>query len=118
MATQTCSVKRATMNSNTGQSSEPTVVTGLTGLSCTARLPLDPRAFERARAKEFGANVSLWLVYVFGDYDIRDGDLMTISNDNREYPVREAIPWRHGRVFVECVVEEVQGTVVAGEWQR
>lgn len=118
MATRTCSLQRVEIVSQTGLSSDAADEPGLQDLPSTYLLPMDPRAIERAKAREFGGNVSLYLVYVFGDYAINEGDLMTFNGETKQYPVREAIPWRHGEVFVECIVEEVKGTTVSGDWQR
>jgi hypothetical protein len=93
MATRTCAIKRVTIDSQTGRSGDKTAVSGLSALPCTSRLPLDSKAIERARTREMGALASLWLVYIFGEYDVREGDFVTLNGETTEYPVKEAIAW-------------------------
>ena len=119
MAIHTCSLYRAEIVSTTGRSGTAALVDGLEDLPCTALLPLDNNAVGRARQRDLGANVTLWLLYVFGDYAIRDGDLLVIDGDTMRYPVRDALRWDHKEIFIECIVEEPQGAVLTEEdWTR
>ncbi len=79
MATQTASVKRATLTAGLGAAP----VTVLTDLAC---LPLDPTSPETRTRLQLDAAYEIWQTAFDSDYDLRKGDLLVIAAT--EYPVR------------------------------
>lgn len=93
------------------QRSEPQAY--LSEIPCTAYLPVSPEIAQRMPTRN---PYELLQVFIPGDYDVREGDVLynmidgdgTII-DSREYPVRDAAEWAlRDRKLIHLVVEDLK----------
>lgn len=98
MATKTANVKRSTMTGGIGAA--PTTV--LTGLACT---PLDPVSAETQTRLKLDSPYKLRQTSFQSGYDIREGDVLTISGADYQVRYVENYDWKSD-IYLRVVVEK------------
>jgi len=89
-----------------GKRGAKTVVDGLSGLKCTPLTPTDPEI--RARLGLERSPHEVLQVSIHGNYDIRDGD--DISIGGKDYPIRGIADytWSDGVQSKRLIVEDLK----------
>lgn len=107
MATKTCSIKRAALDGKTGNTAWPSV--HLADIPCTPLMARGEGMMNAGRPQgEQMADTIQHELIVFGVYDIKKGDILTL--DEVEYPVHDKHVWKVVDPFMLLVLSDVQAT--------
>jgi hypothetical protein len=105
MATKTCTIKRAALNSNTGATSWPTGQ--LADIPCTPLMARGEGMLNAGRSQaEYMADMIQHEIMLFGKYDIKKGDLLVL--DTVEYPIWDKHLWDVADPFMVLILSDVQ----------
>jgi len=105
IATKTVSIKRSPSLVD-GKRGAKVAVDGLTDLRCTPLTPTDPEI--RARLGLERSPHEILQISIHGNYDIREGDDLTI--DGKDYPIRAIADytWYDGVETKRLIVEDLK----------
>lgn len=105
MATKTCFIKRVSLDLSNGQTSLPDG--HIADIPCT---PLMARSESNlmgaGRPTPTGADSIQHEIMLFGDYDVKKGDILVL--DNVEYSVADKHVWKVADPFILVVLDDVQ----------
>jgi hypothetical protein len=108
MATETCTIKRVSLNASSGQTSLPAL--HLANIECTPLMHMDETSVDGTRGQTIsGAMSERKQVMIFEDLDIKKGDILLLNGV--EYPISEANRWVIHDPFLVLIVEKPQVNV-------